>query len=92
MSFVVVMRLHTGRGRVTIFSPMREGGSVSATDREGTFWFCLDHHAVEPFAGCGSRNRIGPFDTEGDAARALQTIAERERRYDAEDSAWDGDA
>ncbi|MDQ1729962.1 MAG: hypothetical protein QOK10_121 [Pseudonocardiales bacterium] len=64
---------------------------MSTTDQESTFWFCLDHHAVEPFAGCGSRNRIGPFDSVAAAERALDTIAERERRYDAEDSAWDGD-
>ena len=62
---------------------------MSTTDHESTFWFCLDHHAVEPFAGCGSRNRIGPFDTEDAAANALQTIAERERRYDKEDSEWE---
>jgi hypothetical protein len=64
---------------------------MNARDLEGTFWFCLEHHAVEPFDGCGSRNRIGPFDTEADAANALKTVAERERRYDAEDSAWEGD-
>jgi len=58
-------------------------------DLTGTFWFCVDHHTVEPFAGCGSQNRIGPFDTEDAAAHALQTIADRERRYDAEDAAWD---
>jgi hypothetical protein len=64
---------------------------VSTEDRHGTFWFCLDHHTVEPFEGCGSHNRIGPFGTEAEAAHALQTIAERERRYDEEDSAWEGD-
>ena len=64
---------------------------MSTEDRHGTFWFCLDHHAVEAFEGCGSHNRIGPFATEAEAAHALQTIAERERRYDQEDSAWEGD-
>jgi len=62
---------------------------MSTRDREGTFWFCVDHHTVEQFPGCGSQNRIGPFDTEAAAADALKTIADRERRYDAEDSAWD---
>jgi len=65
---------------------------VSARDLEGTYWFCLEHHEVEPFKGCGSQNRIGPFDTSTDAANALDTIAERERRYEAEDAAWDGDS
>ena len=64
---------------------------MSTQDLEGTYWFCLEHHAVEQFAGCGSHNRVGPFDTEEAAARALQTIAERERKYDKEDAAWEGD-
>lgn len=65
---------------------------MSTTDLEGSYWFCETHHAVEKFDGCGSRNRIGPFDSEAAAANALKTIAERERRYDAEDSAWNGDS
>jgi hypothetical protein len=65
---------------------------VTANDHEGTWWFCLKHHAVEDFAGCGSSNRIGPFDSQSAAANALDTIAKRESRYDAEDSAWDGDS
>ena len=63
---------------------------MGTKDLSGTFWFCQKHHAVEPFDGCGSHQRIGPFDTEAEAASALDTIAERERRYDAEDAAWDG--
>ncbi len=62
---------------------------MSSKDLTGTYWFCIDHHGVESFPGCGSRNRIGPFDTEAAAGHALQTIADRERRYDAEDSAWE---
>jgi hypothetical protein len=58
-------------------------------DLEGTYWYCLTHHRVEPFASVDSRNRIGPFDNEEAAAHALQIIAEREKRYAAEDAAWD---
>ena len=63
---------------------------MGTKDLSGTFWFCQQHHTVEPFAGCGSKQRIGPFDTEAEAAKALDTIADRNRRYDAEDAAWDG--
>ena len=63
---------------------------MDTDDLTGTFWFCQQHNAVEPFDGCGSHQRIGPFDTEGEAAKALDTIAERNRRYDAEDAAWEG--
>jgi hypothetical protein len=64
---------------------------VSTEDLEQTFWFCLEPHAVENFNGCGSRNRIGPFHSSTDAQNALQTIADREIRYDKEDSARDGE-
>jgi len=63
---------------------------MSTEDLEPTFWFCVKHHSVEEFDGCGSKNRIGPFATPEDAQRALQTIAERESRYEKEDSQWDG--
>jgi len=62
---------------------------MSTRDLENTFWYCVDHHTVEGFSGCGSKNRIGPFDSEAAAADALKTVADRERRYDAEDAAWD---
>ena len=85
-------RLHARVISATILcAGTNEGDDVSSQDLEGTFWFCLKHDAVEPFDGCGSQNRIGPFDDRDAAAHALSTIAERERRYDAEDAAWDGD-
>ncbi len=59
-------------------------------DEEHTFWYCMKHRRVEPYHGCANSDRIGPFPTEDAAAHALQTIAEREKRYAAEDSA-DGD-
>lgn len=65
---------------------------MSTKDLEGTYWYCQKHHVAEVFPGCGSHQKIGPFDTEAAAANALQTIADRERRYDAEDSKWAGGA
>ena len=64
---------------------------MSDRDLEGTYWYCLKHHRVERFDQTDSSNRIGPFDTTEAAAHALQTIAEREKAYDAEDSAWNDD-
>jgi hypothetical protein len=59
---------------------------MSTEDLQGTFWYCEDHSTVEEFAGCRGPHRIGPFATREAAANALQTIADRERRYDAEDA------
>ena len=57
-------------------------------DLTGTYWYCVKHHRVERFEETDSQNRIGPFYDEESAANALQTIAEREKRYEEEDSAW----
>jgi hypothetical protein len=67
------------------------GAKAMAKDLEGTYWYCLDHHRVEIFEQTDSQNRIGPFKTPEEAAGALQTIADREKRYEEEDSAWEDD-
>ena len=43
---------------------------------EGEFWFCLKHHAVEGVEGCPNKDRLGPYPTEAEAARALEHAAE----------------
>lgn len=58
--------------------------------RDDEFWYCQEHHRVEKYRDTDSTDRIGPFDSYDAAAHALQTIADREKRYDAEDEAWDG--
>jgi hypothetical protein len=62
-----------------------------AKDLDGTYWYCVDHHRVEQFEATDSQNRIGPFETEQEAEAALQTIADREKLYEEEDSAWEDD-
>lgn len=56
---------------------------------DGGYWFCLVHRTVEPRAGCPNRDRLGPFETQAEASRALQIIADRQARYDAEEAAQD---
>jgi len=52
----------------------------------------MKHDRVERYEETDSNNRIGPWHTYDEAARALEIIREREKAYDAEDSAWeDGD-
>lgn len=48
------------------------------------FW-CLEHRCVEQGAGCGSSMRIGPCETQLEAASALQRIREREAAQTARD-------
>jgi hypothetical protein len=56
---------------------------------EQRWWWCLKHQTVEPDSGCANQDRLGPFATVEEASRALQTVQERNVRYDTEDAAWD---
>lgn len=51
------------------------------------YWYCLTHHRVEGDEGCPNKDRLGPYDDEASAARALQTAAERTEAWD-EDPRW----
>ena len=51
------------------------------------YWYCLKHKQVEPKEGCAWADRLGPYPTEAEAARALEKVAERNAKWDAED--WD---
>jgi hypothetical protein len=65
---------------------------MTSRELSNEFWYCLKHHRVERLEDTDSSNRIGPWPTEDQAARALDIIAERERRYRQEDAEWNGDA
>ena len=55
---------------------------------EPTFWFCLKHNTVE---GCPNKDRLGPYATEAEAARAVEHAAERTAAWD-NDPDWNDDA
>jgi hypothetical protein len=55
---------------------------------ESWYW-CTDHHRVEGENGCRAEVRLGPYPTREAAERALQSVAERNERLDAEDEAWE---
>ena len=51
-------------------------------------WFyCLKHHAVEGAEGCPGRDRLGPYGSEQEAARALEKVQERNEAWDS-DPKW----
>lgn len=54
------------------------------------YWFCLTHHVVETEEGCPNKDRLGPYATEAEAARALERAAERTEAWD-EDPVWNDD-
>ncbi len=52
---------------------------------DGEFWYCTKHHRVEKSgSGCTVNDRLGPYDTEAEAERALEKVKER-------NEAWDND-
>jgi hypothetical protein len=54
------------------------------------YYYCLKHHAVEDPDGCGTSNRLGPYDTRDDAERALERVRERNEEWD-NDPRWNDD-
>jgi hypothetical protein len=53
------------------------------------YYWCTDHHTVEEDEGCRAEVRLGPFPTRDAAEHALQTVAERNERFDREDEEWE---
>ena len=51
------------------------------------YWYCLNHHAVEGQHGCDYKDRLGPYETEAEAARALEKVKERNEEWD-NDPRW----
>lgn len=59
-------------------------------DPERKYWWCLKHGRVEDSQNaCQWSDRLGPYDTQSQAKRALQTIEDRNQRFDAEDEQWE---
>jgi hypothetical protein len=54
-------------------------------DGKQQWWFCLRHMKVEPEAGCPAKDRLGPYPSQEEAARALETARRRNEEWDAAD-------
>ena len=54
-------------------------------DTEQHWWFCLKHHTVESDTVCPAKDRLRPHPTREAAERALETVKERNKEWDAQD-------
>jgi hypothetical protein len=54
------------------------------------YWWCLKHNRVEPDEGCMAKDRLGPYPTQAEAARALEKVEERNEAWD-NDPNWNDD-
>lgn len=68
-----------------------------AKDHADEWYYCLTHKTVEPYEGCKSADRLGPYPTQQDAQQALERAEERNEAYDTDprfndpDEGEDGD-
>lgn len=60
------------------------------TNGDEKYWYNLETGQVEFGMISPSFDRVGPFDTEAEAARAPETLEERSRAWADEESAEDG--
>jgi hypothetical protein len=60
---------------------------MSMSDEQGKrWWYSLRSHAVEDDDGpTPGKDRLGPFSTREEAARALETAQRRNEEWDAKD-------
>ncbi|TQL67924.1 hypothetical protein FB381_1813 [Nocardioides albertanoniae] len=61
-------------------------------EHAGEYYYCLIHKTVESYEGCKAKDRLGPYSSHAEAARALDKVEENNERWDKEDRAWEGDA
>jgi hypothetical protein len=54
------------------------------------WYYCVEHGTVEPKFGCRITDRIGPFASREEAAKALEKVEERNEEWDS-DPNWDDD-
>jgi hypothetical protein len=57
---------------------------------ESRWYYCIEHGTVEPFGGCPAKDRLGPYATKEEAAKALQMAQDRNEEWD-HDTAWNDD-
>ncbi|WP_110240015.1 hypothetical protein [Nocardioides gilvus] len=54
------------------------------------YWYCFKHSTVEPREGCKNADRLGPYPSQAEAARALEKVEERNEQWET-DPNWNDD-
>jgi len=60
-------------------------------DDDSGWYYCLDHKTVERYDACKSASRLGPYASAEEAGHALEKVAQRNEKWDAEDADWAGE-
>lgn len=56
----------------------------------GKWWYNLRTQQVEPDEGGPNAERLGPFDTQEEAAQALEIAHKRNEEWEAGEDEWGG--
>ena len=59
-------------------------------DHSNEWYYCLKHHKVAPYEGDKAADRLGPYSSPEEAARALEKVQERNEAWD-NDPKWEDD-
>jgi hypothetical protein len=49
------------------------------------WYYCIKHGTIGPEQGCPARDRLGPYPTREEAARALERAQERNQEWEGKD-------
>jgi hypothetical protein len=58
-------------------------------DREGDWFWCLDHRRAEQGKVCPERVRMGPYRSAEEAASWHEKVEERNERWQEQDRRWE---
>ncbi|WP_419994368.1 hypothetical protein [Streptomyces boninensis] len=64
--------------------------SESAAGQPGEWYYCIRHGKVEEGPECKATDRLGPYPSAAEAARALETAHDRNEVWD-KDPDWSDD-
>ncbi|GAA2275544.1 hypothetical protein GCM10010145_38120 [Streptomyces ruber] len=59
--------------------------------KPGEWYYCLVHKKVEEGPECPAKDRLGPYASPGEAARAIDTARERTEDWETDPRWRDGD-
>lgn len=48
------------------------------------WYYCVEHHTVEPKVGCQIVNRLGPYPSREAAEQALATVERRNEEWETD--------
>lgn len=59
----------------------------TAPGKPGEWYYCIKHSKVEEGPECPAKNRLGPYGSQAEASRAIETVHRRNEEWD-NDPRW----